>query len=121
MLAVIILRRGQQEKWKIGGALLLTLAICSHHFTAMAAVSIIPDQAIEVSQSALPAGLFAMGVTIASFAILGLALASCSISATSAVRSLKSIGCATSRMPPWRGFWFATEKPSFPSTPVFPY
>jgi diguanylate cyclase (GGDEF)-like protein/PAS domain S-box-containing protein len=66
---------GQQEKWKIGGALLLTLAICSHHFTAMAAVSIIPDQAIEVSQSALPAGLLAMGVAIASFAILGLALA----------------------------------------------
>jgi diguanylate cyclase (GGDEF)-like protein/PAS domain S-box-containing protein len=41
----------------------------------MAAVSIIPDQAIEVSQSALPAGLLAMGVAIASFAILGLALA----------------------------------------------
>jgi diguanylate cyclase (GGDEF)-like protein/PAS domain S-box-containing protein len=66
---------GDQEKWKIGGALLLTLAICSHHFTAMGAVSIIPYPSIEVSQSALPAGWLAVGVAIASLAILGLALA----------------------------------------------
>jgi diguanylate cyclase (GGDEF)-like protein/PAS domain S-box-containing protein len=66
---------GREEKWKIGGALLLTLAICSHHFTAMGAVSIIPDPTIEVSPSALPAGLLAVGVAIASFAIIGLALA----------------------------------------------
>jgi diguanylate cyclase (GGDEF)-like protein/PAS domain S-box-containing protein len=62
--------------WRLGGALLLTLAICSHHFTAMAAVSIIPNPAIEVSQSALPAGWLAVGVTLASLAILGLAMAS---------------------------------------------
>jgi diguanylate cyclase (GGDEF)-like protein/PAS domain S-box-containing protein len=66
---------GKQQKWKIGGALLLTLAICSHHFTAMGAVSIIPDPTIEVSQSALPGGWLAVGVAIASLAILGLALA----------------------------------------------
>ena len=66
---------GRREKSKIGGALLLTLAICSHHFTAMGAVSIIPDPTIAVSQSALPAGWLAVGVAIASLAILGLALA----------------------------------------------
>ena len=66
---------GKEQKWKIGGALLLTLAICSHHFTAMGAVSIIPDPTIEVSQSALPAGWLAVGVAIASFAIIFLALA----------------------------------------------
>jgi diguanylate cyclase (GGDEF)-like protein/PAS domain S-box-containing protein len=66
---------GDQEKWKVGGAVLLTLAICSHHFTAMGAVSIIPEAAIEISRSALPAGLLAVGVAIASFAIIGLALA----------------------------------------------
>jgi diguanylate cyclase len=66
---------GSQEKRKIGGALLLTLAICSHHFTAMGAVSIVPDPTIEVSQSALPGGWLAAGVAIASIAILGLALA----------------------------------------------
>jgi diguanylate cyclase len=66
---------GNEEKWKIGGAVLLTLAICSHHFTAMGAVSIIPDPTIEVSQSALPAGWLAVGVALASFAIVGLATA----------------------------------------------
>jgi diguanylate cyclase (GGDEF)-like protein/PAS domain S-box-containing protein len=66
---------GKEEKWKFGGAVLLTLAICSHHFTAMGAVSIIPDPTMEVSQSALPAGWLAVGVAIASFAIIGLALA----------------------------------------------
>ena len=44
-----------QEKWKAGGAVLLTLAIVSHHFTAMGAVSIIPDPTTEISPSALPA------------------------------------------------------------------
>src|SRR6202023_3991824 len=66
---------GKEERWKIGGAVLLTLAICSHHFTAMGAVSIIPDPAIEVSQLALPAEWLAVGVALASFAIIGLALA----------------------------------------------
>src|ERR1700686_4370461 len=66
---------GKNEKWKIGGAVLLTLAICSHHFTAMGAVSIIPGPSIAVSESALPAGWLAVGVAIASFAIIGLALA----------------------------------------------
>ena len=66
---------GEHEGWKFGGALLLTLAICSHHFTAMGAVSIIPDPSITVSQTALPAGWLAIGVTIASLGILGLAMA----------------------------------------------
>src|SRR6266478_9309040 len=66
---------GKGQKWKIGGAVLLTLAICSHHFTAMAAVSIIPYATIEVSQSAVPAEWLAVGVAIASFGIIGLALA----------------------------------------------
>src|SRR6202035_3820331 len=66
---------GKEQRWKVGGAVLLTLAICSLHFTAMAAVSIIPDPTVEVSQSALPAGWLAVGVALASFAIIGLALA----------------------------------------------
>jgi len=66
---------GHTEKWKFVGAVLLTLAICSHHFTAMAAVSIIPDPTMEISQSALPAEWLAVAVAIASFAIIGLALA----------------------------------------------
>jgi diguanylate cyclase (GGDEF)-like protein/PAS domain S-box-containing protein len=62
-------------KSKFFGALLLTVAICSHHFTAMGAVSIIPDPTIEVSKSALPIGWLAIAVALASFGIVLLAFA----------------------------------------------
>ena len=48
-------------------------AICSHHFTAMAAASIIPDPRIVVSETAIPTGWLAVAVAFASLAILLLA------------------------------------------------
>jgi diguanylate cyclase (GGDEF)-like protein/PAS domain S-box-containing protein len=71
--------RSDALKWKILGALLLTLAICSHHFTAMGAASIIPDPTIEFSATALPSGWFAIAVALASFIIIALALAGVAI------------------------------------------
>jgi diguanylate cyclase len=66
-------------KSKAIGAMLLTLAICSHHFTAMGAVSIVPDPTVAVSQMALPAGWLALGVALASLTILFLACAGLAI------------------------------------------
>jgi diguanylate cyclase len=60
-------------KWKAIGAMLLTLAICGHHFTAMGAASIIPDPTVAVPEMALPAGWLALGVALASLAIMFLA------------------------------------------------
>jgi diguanylate cyclase len=67
--------RGDAIKWRIYGALLLTAAICSHHFTAMGAVTIIPDPTITVSPSALPQSWLALAVALASFTIIVLAFA----------------------------------------------
>jgi signal transduction histidine kinase/DNA-binding NarL/FixJ family response regulator/HPt (histidine-containing phosphotransfer) domain-containing protein len=67
--------RDESLKSKIYGALLLTVAICSHHFTAMGAVSILPDPGIEVSKSALPTSWLASVVALASFAIILFAFA----------------------------------------------
>src|SRR3984893_1436675 len=61
--------RGDRLKWKILGAVLLTVAICSHHFTAMGAVSIVPDPTVEFSPSAIPAGWLAIAVALLSFAL----------------------------------------------------
>ena len=61
-------------RWRIAGALLLTLAICSHHFTAMGAVAIIPDPTISIPQAAIPTGWLAVGVAVSSFTIILLAL-----------------------------------------------
>jgi diguanylate cyclase len=61
------------RKWKVYGALLLTVAICSHHFTAMGAASIMPDPRIVVPATAIPSGWLAVAVALASLAILLLA------------------------------------------------
>jgi diguanylate cyclase (GGDEF)-like protein/PAS domain S-box-containing protein len=66
--------RGEDRKWTLAGALLLTVAICGLHFTAMGAASVTPDPTIDVSASALPAGLLAVAVAVASFVVLALAL-----------------------------------------------
>src|SRR6185503_1967280 len=52
------------RKWKLYGALLLTVAICSHHFTAMGAASIVPDLRIEVPATAIPSGWLAVAVAL---------------------------------------------------------
>ena len=65
--------------WKALGALVLTLAICSHHFTAMGAAAIIPDPRIIVSETALPAGWLAIGVALVSIGIVVLAFAGLSL------------------------------------------
>ena len=67
--------RSDALKWKILGALLLTLAICSHHFTAMGAAAIIPDPTVEFSAIALPSGWLAIAVALASSIIILLSLA----------------------------------------------
>jgi diguanylate cyclase (GGDEF)-like protein/PAS domain S-box-containing protein len=55
---------------KLAAAVILLLAICALHFTAMGAVTIVPDPRIEIAASALPPGWLAVAVALASFAIL---------------------------------------------------
>ncbi len=71
--------RSQSLKARSIGALLLTLAICSHHFTAMSAVVITPDNSIEISASAIPSEWLAIGVAFVSLAILLLAFVALSL------------------------------------------
>jgi diguanylate cyclase len=61
--------------WRLLGALLMTLAICSHHFTAMGAAALLPDPTIAVPNTALPSGLLAIAVALATLIIVALALA----------------------------------------------
>ncbi|MET0719342.1 MAG: EAL domain-containing protein [Tardiphaga sp.] len=75
VIALPIGLHGTQERWKVGGAALLTLAIVLHHFTGMSAVTIVPDPASEISELSVPAGWLAFAVSLISFAIIGLAIA----------------------------------------------
>ncbi|MEZ0253250.1 MAG: diguanylate cyclase, partial [Methylobacteriaceae bacterium] len=58
---------------QLPASLLLLLAICSHHFTAMGAVTVTPDPTVAVSETAVPNAWLAIAVALASFAVLLLA------------------------------------------------
>ena len=64
---------GRGLRRQLPAALLLVLAICGHHFTAMGAVTVIPDPTVIVSEVAVPNSWLAVAVALASFAILLLA------------------------------------------------
>ena len=55
---------------QLPAALLLLLAICGHHFTAMGAVTVTPDPTMAVSEAAVPNAWLAVAVALASFTIL---------------------------------------------------
>lgn len=57
-------------------AVLLTLAIVSHHFTAMAAVEIVPDPSRVITAFSLSPAALAIAVASAAMAVLGLSLIS---------------------------------------------
>ncbi|MCV0350738.1 MAG: EAL domain-containing protein [Nitratireductor sp.] len=64
----IALSRSNEAK-TIAASLTLTLAICTMHFTAMGAVSIIPDPTITISPFSIPSMWLAMAVAFAAFMI----------------------------------------------------
>jgi len=73
-LAVAVRWRGLRALW--GSALLLTLAIVSHHFTAMGAVDIVPDPARTFTALSLSPGSLATAIASVAVAILGMSLIS---------------------------------------------
>ncbi|WP_232628142.1 EAL domain-containing protein [Methylobacterium sp. Leaf118] len=73
--ALAVRFEGSGLKRQIPAAILLVLAICSHHFTAMGAVTVTPDPTVQVSEAAVSNTWLAMAVALASFAILLLAAA----------------------------------------------
>ncbi|MCW6510835.1 bifunctional diguanylate cyclase/phosphodiesterase [Lichenifustis flavocetrariae] len=62
--------KSQGVHHQILAAIWLLLAICGLHFTAMGAVTIIPDPAIEIAPAAMPSSWIAGAVALASLAIL---------------------------------------------------
>ena len=74
-LALPVALAGQNLRGRMAGAVLLLLAICSHHFIAMGAVTIVPDPRVLISESAIPARWLAVGIALASLMILLLACA----------------------------------------------
>jgi diguanylate cyclase (GGDEF)-like protein/PAS domain S-box-containing protein len=74
MAALAVAVRWDGIRETAGAALLLTLAILSHHFTAMGAVEIVPDPTQLINIFALSPSSLALTVAGAAVAILGMAL-----------------------------------------------
>jgi two-component sensor histidine kinase/NO-binding membrane sensor protein with MHYT domain len=73
--AALIIGSGETTlRDRLQGALLLTLAIVSLHFTAMGAASIVRDPTVVVAASTLPPDVIAVAVALAGLALLVLGL-----------------------------------------------
>ena len=70
-LALVLAARRSDAYGVVGAALLLMLAIVSHHFTAMGAVTVVPDPARDINPLALSPFWLALAVTSATMAVLG--------------------------------------------------
>src|SRR5215831_6140883 len=69
--AVALARRAARPAHSVAAAILLTLAIVSHHFTAMGAVAIAPDPARAIDALLLSSDALAVTIAAAAVAVLG--------------------------------------------------
>lgn len=74
MAALTIATRREDLRGLIAAALLLTLAIVSHHFTAMGAVGIIPDPLRQVEVLTLSPSALAIAIAGVAIAVLGVSI-----------------------------------------------
>ncbi|MGH6741755.1 MAG: MHYT domain-containing protein, partial [Bradyrhizobium sp.] len=73
--ALAVARQANNARLLLAASVLLTLAIVSHHFTAMGAVEVVADPARIVSAFSLSATSLALAIANAAVAILGMSLA----------------------------------------------
>ena len=75
-MAALMVAVPWQSVRAVASALLLALAILSHHFTAMGAVEVVPDPTRTITELSLSPGLLAIAVASVTVAILGVSLIS---------------------------------------------
>ena len=73
--ALTVAARGNDMRSKLLAAVLLTLAIVSHHFIAMGAVEIVPDPTRVIDASSLSPALLAIAIAAVAAAVLSMSLA----------------------------------------------
>ena len=72
--AVALAHLGGRMAYSVVAAILLTLAIVSHHFTAMGAVLIVPDPARAIDSLMLSSDALALTIAAAAIALLGMSI-----------------------------------------------
>jgi len=72
--ALCLAVRSHKARTSLLAALLLTLAIVAHHFTAMGAAEILPDPAVAITALSLSPPALAIAIASAAVAVLGISL-----------------------------------------------
>ncbi len=72
--ALVVARRRQDVVGALHGTAILTLAICSLHFTGMGAITIAPDPSVAVAASIIAPQRLAAGISVVAGLLIGLAL-----------------------------------------------
>ena len=86
--ALRVAARGSSACYQISAALLLVLAVCGLHFTAMAAVSFVPDPLIVVSGAILDPDWMAIAVAAITVLIVALGLIGSAVDRRLAARAI---------------------------------
>ncbi|MGY3616477.1 EAL domain-containing protein [Bradyrhizobium sp. USDA 10063] len=73
-LALVVATRSDDRNHGIGATALLTLAVVAHHFTAMGAMTVIPDPSVAVDEISISPVALSSLTAIATFAFLGITL-----------------------------------------------
>ena len=73
-LALVVAARGDNFGHTATAAVLLTLAIVSHHFTAMGAVTLVPDPTLVTDGMSISPTALSFLTAVAAFAVLGISL-----------------------------------------------
>jgi NO-binding membrane sensor protein with MHYT domain len=73
--ALLVAARHADMRSRLLAAVLLTLAIVSHHFTAMGAVEVVPDPTRVIDASSLSPSLLAIAIAAVAAAVLSMSLA----------------------------------------------
>jgi NO-binding membrane sensor protein with MHYT domain/methyl-accepting chemotaxis protein len=76
MAALTVAQRSHSRSGVLLAAVLLTLAVVSHHFTAMGAVDIVPDPTRTLAEMSLSPDSLALAIASIAVAILGMSLVS---------------------------------------------
>jgi diguanylate cyclase (GGDEF)-like protein/PAS domain S-box-containing protein len=78
-LALVVSSRGNSFRYDSAATALLTTAIVSHHFTAMGAVTLVPDPTLVADGIDISPAALSFLTALAAFAILGISLAAAMI------------------------------------------
>jgi NO-binding membrane sensor protein with MHYT domain len=73
-MALVVAMRRDDRSHTLAATALLTVAIVSHHFTAMGAVTLVPDPTLVTDELTIAPAALSFLTAVAAFAILGISL-----------------------------------------------